>query len=1078
MFSLKTYLFLTKTTLFIFCCNYFSAIAAVTFSSENLLKSNDNYLKFSSQYSSNYEDYFEKIVADFNNDGKDDILSIGGLMQSGIDIGGLPHPPYLAEMLLFENGSFVNHDMGVYFKSNEKVVVIDIDKDGDLDIVGLANKIAINDGQANFSMVSYSSERYLSHELYVVDWNNDGHLDIITKGWIYLNDGALQFTKRGNTQQVIDSQSFVINDLNKDSQLDLLVLKDQQLNTWIKNTQGELILQNSLSLDKNYYSIHNLDVNNDGYDDFVIATSIDIAGQTTNKDVKISLLLNDGNGNLNLDIMSFSEVSLIDHEDMQITKLISQDIDNDGDNDLIVNAVFSTYSQQNISCSNDQNILLIYENKNEGLLSFNRALHTTGYNHYNVSPEFANAESYPTFIDINDDGLLDIIMPAQKPIVWLQQNSPSLRYEFSIADYAMEQFNNNLDISDYNNDGILDILSARSYNLNCETQAENDELLSATTSIKSRLLLGTEAGEFHTANSLNNTDLPFNKALAFAQKIDNTINENSYKILITETNTQNHSNRTYLQEITNDNLTSSIEFPHAALSIKMANLDNDSDHEFIMIADTEQAPIIVYKSNNDGFEEIARFDFGTIDGEIFLADMDNDGNIDIVSNKNASNNSVTIYYNNGLGEFTASSPFGKDVKSIAVIDSNNDGLKDIITANKFHRNWQNQGDRTYQKIVYDVIFWKRHTSYEPNRYLNIVPDKMLVKDVNQDGKEDLLAYFRGDLRVFINNSTHDNIYFYEIYNSSEFQYLSIYNYFGSEFLTYNTIVADFNNDKLLDFVSMTNGSLKVHKQTQEYVQSGLYYSQEHSGHGFSIENLGKNNLFYSVFYSYDYMGKPQWYSTLSRYQVYNQYHMLKNFDDNSIIHYSYNYTNNTTSIDETPEFLGWLHFGVNSTDMLIQNSTYRINNIQDSWQIKPIILETQKPENDLSGLWWAGSEDGGWGISLSFVQRENFQDLVAIVYFYDETGEPRWIIGNASDFALNQNITIEMKQINGYGRNQNYVELTELDAGNITLNLKKASQDFNQAGTLSMDIAYPDDISNHNYWTRDSIPIALFSKPR
>lgn len=70
-----------------------------------------------------------------------------------------------------------------------------------------------------------------------------------------------------------------------------------------------------------------------------------------------------------------------------------------------------------------------------------------------------------------------------------------------------------------------------------------------------------------------------------------------------------------------------------------------------------------------------------------------------------------------------------------------------------------------------------------------------------------------------------------------------------------------------------------------------------------------------------------------------------------------------------------------------------------------------------------------------------------------------------------------MEQVNGYGRLQNQVELTRNPAGTITLNLNQASKNFDEAGTLSMDIHYPDDLLNDN-WIRNRVPFALLSEPK
>ncbi len=103
--------------------------------------------------------------------------------------------------------------------------------------------------------------------------------------------------------------------------------------------------------------------------------------------------------------------------------------------------------------------------------------------------------------------------------------------------------------------------------------------------------------------------------------------------------------------------------------------------------------------------------------------------------------------------------------------------------------------------------------------------------------------------------------------------------------------------------------------------------------------------------------------------------------------------------------------------------------------------------------------------------------MVATLYFYDENGQPVWVIGTHEGFELNQDITIDMEKINGYGRSQNLVELTRVPAGTITINLNQASQNVNEAGRLTMNVHYPDDSNNDN-WVRESISFGLLSKPR
>ncbi len=69
---------------------------------------------------------------------------------------------------------------------------------------------------------------------------------------------------------------------------------------------------------------------------------------------------------------------------------------------------------------------------------------------------------------------------------------------------------------------------------------------------------------------------------------------------------------------------------------------------------------------------------------VALADFNLDGNLDIVT-ANSGGNTVTVLLGNGTGGFTAAagSPFavGTNPQSVAVADFNGDGNPDIVTAN-------------------------------------------------------------------------------------------------------------------------------------------------------------------------------------------------------------------------------------------------------------------------------------------------------------------------------------------------------------------------------------------------------------
>jgi len=194
----------------------------------------------------------ERLVADFNGDGKDDLF----VADHGYDVD--PFPGHVNTLLLSSGGGLVNGHAGLpgIADFTHSAGVGDIDRDGDLDIVvgntsgqnDIAPYMLVNNGSGAFTMVSGTipsqignnpaSARYTSQEL--VDLNGDGAADLVlgpentptsgdyAQGQILYNDGAGNFHDAGQpfdgpfgtNSCAIDIDGF---DINGDGRADLMV---------------------------------------------------------------------------------------------------------------------------------------------------------------------------------------------------------------------------------------------------------------------------------------------------------------------------------------------------------------------------------------------------------------------------------------------------------------------------------------------------------------------------------------------------------------------------------------------------------------------------------------------------------------------------------------------------------------------------------------------------------------------------------------------------------------------------------------------------------------------------------------
>ena len=277
-------------------------------------------------------------------------------------------------------------------------------------------------------------------------------------------------------------------------------------------------------------------------------------------------------------------------------------------------------------------------------------------------------------------------------------------------------------------------------------------------------------------------------------------------------------------------------------------------------------------------------------------------------------------------------------------------------------------------------------------------------------------------------------------------------------------------------------------QGHKLPSTGFWYDRSKNGHGFVIEPMGYDNLYFTVFYTYDDAGNPEWYTSLSTLEngVLNI-----NFEADTLQRFIYDYsidpTNEQANILDSSISDGRLSIDFNSDtissssacqdgiagrpDDLIALATWKINNQQGQWCIEPIIGETNKGFPDVAGNWYGGLSDSGWGISFALSNKL----LVATIYYYDETGQPRWAIGQQNGFEIGDEIIMPMRQVRGFGRLEAPIETTNVPAGTITTTIHNALGNIQIDGKSSIDIQYTG--SQGGQWIRNNVPITILTKP-
>jgi hypothetical protein len=265
--------------------------------------------------------------------------------------------------------------------------------------------------------------------------------------------------------------------------------------------------------------------------------------------------------------------------------------------------------------------------------------------------------------------------------------------------------------------------------------------------------------------------------------------------------------------------------------------------------------------------------------------------------------------------------------------------------------------------------------------------------------------------------------------------------------------------------------------------SGLWFDRSRSGHGFNIEPIGRDNLYFIIFYTYDDNGEPEWYSSLTTLEngVLNI-----DFEADTLLRSTYNRETNNQNLDPSLND-GRLSIDFNtnetSTNSICNDGTpgrqmenvaiakWKLNDQEGSWCIEPLIPEASKGFPDLGGLWFAGSGDSGWGLSLALLKSE----LVSILYYYDETNQPRWAIGQQQGFVKGEDLVIRMNEVSGYGRLETPIATSTEDAGTIKISLKNVLNNITIDGQTTIDVNYQG--VEGGDWIRNASPIQIFTQP-
>lgn len=266
--------------------------------------------------------------------------------------------------ILYKNGgqgnfSAVNGSFDEEVES-ASIVFADIDNDGDQDVfisgqnsgdfnLGISN-LYINDGDGNFEENGNNSfPNIVRSSADFADVDGDGDLDLLLAGkcgsvWyqtpcrfskLYINDGLGNFTVDSDTMfEAGENGTITFSDIDNDGDQDVLITGlnsslEVMTNLYRNNGKGEFeMIQNANLVEVQSSSVAFSDIDGDGDEDLLITGRRNSYSMSTAIPISI-IYINDGSGN-------FTASAEIDIENVYKSSVAFADIDNDGDEDLLI----------------------------------------------------------------------------------------------------------------------------------------------------------------------------------------------------------------------------------------------------------------------------------------------------------------------------------------------------------------------------------------------------------------------------------------------------------------------------------------------------------------------------------------------------------------------------------------------------------------------------------------------------------------------------------------------------------------------------------------------------------------------
>ncbi len=581
-------------------------------------------------------------------------------------------------------------------------IIIDIDNDGIEDLVSISGDGSIawwkKDANSNYTKIIIDETPKIVNDFDVIDIDGDNDLDILLSRLhtieVYYNDGNQNFNTTYTQNNGYSSNIIAKGDFDGNGYNDFITTS-RASNAHLKVWYRNPTA-NFSSSNIRQVPISTEDIVVDDIDndgDLDLIMSVSSSSWTENH---ILCYLNDGFGNFTEHLINYTLTN-------RAIRIL--DYNDDGNKDFVVKR--NTPSGGIILFSNDGNL-----NFTENTVDANDPkvadLWNSNFDMTSIEDTFISPNSFTSF-DIDKDGFKDVISTssAENELV-LWHNQGGLNFTKNIIDNTASLIRSS-DVVDFNNDGL------------------NDIIVSTYQFGEGKVYLYTNEGNFNFTKSILLDVTGVQKVI-----VEDVNNDGYFDLLYTRPASNNGQIYAYVND-GNSNFTSQFlaTIEDWLVVVSYADVNNDGYKDLITDKPNIDNPIYFKNDGNLNFTKTslpARANFFDIDG---------DNDLDFISSRfdyTESKNFFSWYENDGSGNFTEHVIFTHNTNSgdeITIQDFDGDGDIDFVSVprNEYASQgisfWENNGNQVFTKSTVN------------NDYK--ITNHLLNDDYDNDGDMDVLT---------------------------------------------------------------------------------------------------------------------------------------------------------------------------------------------------------------------------------------------------------------------------------------------------------------------------------------------------